>query len=282
MDWKPIYLEKQLEIDTLYSLFIESKPKGFEFPGETHDFWECRYILKGKICASGDDKIYELSQGDIIFHKPMELHKYYIDGNETADILIFSFNMNGPLKNYFNDKVFHLTNEQQNILNSLIRYIKETIKDTDKTEKYKKEEQFLQSFYSTPLYIQRVITYLEYLFLSLADKGNISEVSYKKDALLFSRTVNYMNENIYEKLSVSEIAKHCYISESSLKRLFSKYAGMSIHKYFLKLKFNSAFNLLKDGMSVNEVTEKLNFSSQSYFSVSFKREFGINPSKIIQ
>lgn len=279
MYWKPIYPEKQIQIDSLYSLFIENKPGGFEFPGETHDFWECRYVLRGKICASGDDKIYELSPGEIIFHKPMELHKYYIDGDETSDILIFSFNMSGPLKTYFNDKVFHLTNEQQDILNSLIRYMSETKKDTN-TDKYKKEEQFLQPFCDNHIYIQKIITYLEYLFLSLADKGYISEVSYKKDALIFSRAVNYMNENIFDRLSVAQIAKYCYTSDSSLKRLFSKYAGMSIHKYFLKLKFNIAFKLLKDGMSVTEVAQKLNFSSQSYFSVSFKREFGINPSKI--
>ena len=64
------------------------------------------------------------------------------------------------------------------------------------------------------------------------------------------------------------------------KVLFEKYAGISIHKYFLKLKFKVATKLLKEGLSVSEVSEKLNFSSQSYFSVSYKREMRISPSEI--
>ena len=64
-----------------------------------------------------------------------------------------------------------------------------------------------------------------------------------------------------------------------LKRVFSKFAGMSVHKYFLNLKLNAALKLLQSGKTVTEVTETLNFSSQSYFSSAFKRETGKLPSE---
>ena len=89
-----------------------------------------------------------------------------------------------------------------------------------------------------------------------------------------------MNEEIFSHPTVNQIARHCCLSVSSLKRLFIKYTGINVHKYFLKLKFKMAYQLLQDGMNISEVSEKLNFSSQSYFSASFKREIGINPSKI--
>lgn len=89
-----------------------------------------------------------------------------------------------------------------------------------------------------------------------------------------------MNNHIDKQPAVSEIAKACNISISSLKRIFTQYAGISVHKYFLKLKFKTASELLHSGMNVNEVAEKLGFSSQSYFSVSYKREIGINPSQL--
>lgn len=278
MEWKPIRITKQVNIDTLYSLFIEKKPEGFDFSGETHNFWECRYIISGTALVSSDEKIYELSKGDIIFHKPMEMHKLSINGKKGAQILIFSFNLKGKYSEYFSDKVFTLTDDQQYIIEMFIDFIKSNGSDSDSD--YKKEEQFLHAKNNSPVYLQQVTTFIEHLLLSLADNPNISKVSTSKDALIFKDVVKYMNDNIFNHPTVSEIAKNCYLSQSGLKRLFEKYAGISIHRYFLKLKFKTATKMLKEGMSVSEVSEKLNFSSQSYFSVSYKREMGISPSEI--
>lgn len=280
MRWKPLYVKEQVHIDTLFSLFVERRQKGFHFPGETHDFWECLYVLEGTACVSGDDKVYELSSGDLIFHKPMELHKFYIDHENGATLLIFSFSMKGALEEYFKNKVFQLTGEQQKIINELLDFIGEQSKKVNTPPSFRKEEQFLYIAQSQPFYLQRVVTYLHHLLLSLGDSGNLSHISTASDALVFQRAVQYMTEHIYEHPTVLEIAQYCFLSVSGLKRLFAKYAGISIHKYFLKLKFNTASKLLQDGMSVREVSEKLNFSSQSYFSISFKRETGINPSKL--
>lgn len=274
MEWNPIFIEEQIRIESLYSFFCEKLKKGFDFPGEIHDFWECRYILKGSICISGDDMVYELNEGDLIFHKPMELHKFYIDNEPGAEICIFSLGLKGPLTEYFKGKVFHLTSEQRDIIEKLLAYAN----SKPVSHSLKKEEQFLIYGKEHPVYLQRVSNYIYELLLSLGESGNTSEISSAPDALLFKKTVNYMKDKIYEHPSVSDIARHFYLSDSGLKRLFLKYAGIGVHKYFLKLKFKVAAKLLEDGLSVSEVSEKLNFSSQSYFSVSFKREFGVSPS----
>lgn len=280
MHWNPLYVKEQIRIDTLFSLFTEHKDNGFHFPGETHNFWECFYVIEGSACASGDDKVYNLSAGDLVFHKPMELHKFYIDHENGAELLIFSFNLKGPLSEYFKDKVFRLNDEQQQIVCTLLNFINRQATLADNSGKYRKEDQLLRLKNSSPVYLQRIVTFLHALLLSLGESGNISHFSTVSDALVFQQAVQYMTEHIYGQPTVAEIAKHCFLSESGLKRIFTKYAGISIHKYFLTLKFKIAAQLLQDGMSVREVSEKLNFSSQSYFSVSFKREIGINPSKL--
>ena len=280
MPWSPLYIKEQIRIDTLFSLFTEHKANGFHFPGETHNFWECLYVINGSACVSGDDKVYELSAGDLVFHKPMELHKFYISHENGADLLIFSFNMTGPLTEYFKDKVFQLNDEQQQIICTLLSFIKQQEICDDNNSEYRKEDQLLRLKKSSPVFLQRIVTFLHSLFLSLGESGNISHFSTMSDALVFQQAVQYMTEHIYGQPTVSQIAKHCFLSESGLKRLFTKYAGISIHKYFLTLKFKIATQLLQDGMSVREVSEKLNFSSQSYFSVAFTREIGTNPSRL--
>ena len=280
MHWKPFYIEEQVHIDTLFSMFIEKQPKGFRFPGETHDFWECLYLLEGSACISADDRVYQLSEGDLIFHKPMELHQFHIDQDPGASLLIFSFTLSGPRSGYFKNKVFHLTDEQKNILEELLQYVRTQVHPLENLPDAKKEEQFLSTAQESPLYLHRIVTYLHQLLLSLGDTGSITRASTTSDALVFQQAVQYMAAHIHTCPTVLEIAQHCSLSESGLKRLFAKYAGLSVHKYFLKLKFKTAGELLQNGMNVSEVSELLNFSSQSYFSVSFKRETGKNPSQL--
>ena len=91
-----------------------------------------------------------------------------------------------------------------------------------------------------------------------------------------------MNDSISSGISVDELAERLNISTSSLKRLFDKYAGMSVHKYFTAIKINTATSLLSSGLSVGTVAERLGFSSSAYFSAVYKRETGKIPSIIIK
>ena len=273
-------VEHQVNIDGIYSLFKVHYKNGFHFPGEAHDFWEFLYVIKGSVCITADERVYDLSEGEIIFHKPLEMHKISVEQDKGATLLIVSFDLTGTLTQYLEDKVFHLTEEQQQILTAMLRYIRTQVKEHEIPENTPHYQQFLLPAKNSPLYLQRVITYLYQLLLSLGDDGSVAGTLSTKDALSFRKAVQYMTEHISEQPSVCEIANACNISESGLKRIFAKYAGLSVHKYFLKLKFKAATELLQSGMNINEVADKLNFSSQSYFSVSFKREIGENPSQV--
>ncbi len=70
-----------------------------------------------------------------------------------------------------------------------------------------------------------------------------------------------MNNCLETHLSIAELAASMNISLSSLKRLFKKYMGMSVYKYYLTLKTRLATTLLQGGMSVGEVANRLGFSS---------------------
>ena len=75
-EFPAIPIIEQIHITSMHSLFKIHYECGFEFPGETHDFWECLYILDGELCVSADERIYNMSQGELIFHKPLEFHKF--------------------------------------------------------------------------------------------------------------------------------------------------------------------------------------------------------------
>ena len=293
MVWVAHPVKPQIQLPAFYSLFEVHYDRGYEFPGESHNFWECLYVKEGEVCVSGDERVYDLGRGSIIFHKPLELHKFIVTGERGADLFIFSFSAEGPLTGWLSEKVFALTQFQQELLWKLYALARQSagtggdtgtggaaragggVRTSGKAGGYYR---YLEPFDRLPAYSQTVASFLELFMLSLAETGSVSSVSSDPEAILFSRAVNYLNSNIHRQPSVPETARFCGVSESGLKRLFDKYAGISVHKYLLKLKIKAAVQLLESGQTVSRTAQELGFNTQSYFSRAFKRETGLAPS----
>ena len=279
VNYAPLKINEQICISELYSLFEIKYEYGFSFPGETHNFWECMYILGGSVCVSADERIYNLKSGDIIFHKPMDVHKFNVDSPGGARLFIFSFSMTGALTEFFEDKVFRLSAEQAEIISDTLGYIHRQMKKATGTERVAYYSKYLIPFEYSQSYPQMIQTYIYRLLLSLSENNTVASASSEYTASIFREAVDYMNDNVCEQLKVADIAKHCSVSVSGLKRIFEKYAGIGVHKYLIKLKIKKAADMLGAGMTVTDAAEKLGFSSQGYFSAVFKRETGTSPSR---
>ncbi len=278
MVWLAYSIKEQIRITDMYSLFEVHYDNGYEFPGETHNFWECVYIIKGEALVSGNERVYNLAQGSIIFHKPLELHKFIVNSPEGARLFIFSFSAEGPLTAYLEEKVFELSDFQKGIMAELLAFLRAR---TDQGSLAAGTPcSYLEPFHTQPTYPQMLASWLQQLMLSLAEAGAVSSVSSAPDVLIFRNAISYLNSNIHRQASVPEIALFCNVSQASIKRIFDRYAGMGIHKYLLKLKIKAAAELLQAGETVSNVAEKLGFNSQSYFSRAFRRETGLMPSSL--
>lgn len=273
--WKEYKAVEQTKIKSLYSLFEAEYAENYSFSGEVHNFWECFLIRKGGACVSADGRVYNLKENELIFHKPMELHKFYINSKNGAKLFIFSFSTESEAVNYFKNKVFRLKELQKLIVDNLLGYIHSEIKKTDIPENINLMGRYIYPFENSAIYAQMITSYLTQLLLSLYEKEPIYSVSDNPEAIIFQEAAGLMQNNICLPLTIDEIAKHCNISISGLKRIFHKYAGMSVHKYFVRLRVKTAADLLKEGCTVTEAAEKMGFGSQAYFSAVFKRETGI-------
>ena len=98
-----------------------------------------------------------------------------------------------------------------------------------------------------------------------------------KPTVNYKKIINVLKKKKEKNLSVGEIADLCNMSEINLKKTFSKFSGMGVMAYFNKMKIESAQNLIKNGMTVQETANMLGFSNQNYFSTVFKRITGKSP-----
>lgn len=261
-------------IPAMITLFLKDYPRGFSFPGELHDFWECVYVVRGAVSVSADNRVYELTRGDIVFHKPMEIHKFHVDEPQGARLLIFSFDMTGEGAAAFRDKVFALQEEERHVVEDFIRYL----------ARHDGAEGAARGWYLTvsnegAIDVAIAVSYITQLFLLLRQSETTRTPSRVSEAAAFSAAADYLHAHVCENPDTDTLCRAVGTSRSGLKRLFRRYADMGIHEYFLHLKLRYALVMLRDGKSVTETAAYLGFSSQAYFSRAFRRTMGYAPSK---
>jgi AraC-like DNA-binding protein len=81
-----------------------------------------------------------------------------------------------------------------------------------------------------------------------------------------------------EDLSVDDICREIGISRVQLYRKVKALIGYNINDYILAVRLQKAkFLLVNEDLSISEISYKVGFSSQAYFSTVFKSKFGISP-----
>ena len=252
-----------------------------EFSGEYHNYWEFIYIISGKGTISSGDKLYVLSEGEIIFHKPMEFHKYStIDGD--SHIFVMSFDLEGDMQNMLWGAGFKLNDFQKQLINRLIEMMRKNINEKLDENNTEESVDFLATWQQDDLFTREIKNMTELLFIDIINhKTTIVEQYESKHAIIYNKIISIMEENIYGWISIDDIAKKCAFSAPYIKKVFTKYAGCGIHNYFVKMKIKKAIYLIEYGYSVRQVSEKLSFSTPNYFSIVFKRETGYSPLKYL-
>ena len=92
----------------------------------------------------------------------------------------------------------------------------------------------------------------------------------------------YINQNIGAEISTEMLAKHFFLSESYICRIFKTATGTTINKYVRARRISIAKSLLKDGVSVMEAYERSGFTDYSNFFKAFTKAVGISPKKYAQ
>ena len=259
-------------VKAFVSCFHASFDPEYVFSGEAHDFWELVYVVDGSLGVTAGERVLELSQGQLIFHKPLEFHRLWSMKGSVPSVIIMSFDAEGEQMKKFENGVFSLTVGEA----AYLLKIMETIGDPSYG--------ILEKEFAEPeLIFQKMKCLLELFLLSLLSRDSApGRFSEERGAAVYRKSIQFMQENISEKLTLQQLAAHAHVSVSSLKKVFQKFAGEGAVRYFTRLKVNEAKYLLEQGLPVSETGERLGFSSQNYFCTIFKKQEGISPSEYVK
>lgn len=258
-------------INSINSAFIRDAYENFYYDGEMHDFWEMIYAKSGSITVSEDEKIYELSEGQAIFHKPMEFHRLRSRKGQKAELVIISFSCDGDIIEPLGNGIFEFSLHLREMLFDTLRHI---------LTSFDCEEIPLKPAGKNAIEEKLSISKLEHLLLSVLSGVSPSrKQSYSIGAHNYKKIIDVMNVHIDENLSVNEIAKLCCLSPGNLKKTFKTYAGCGVMEHFNRLRIIRSTEYLRQGMAVTDISRKMGFSSTGYFSAVFKKETGLSPTK---
>ncbi|WP_342476818.1 helix-turn-helix domain-containing protein [Paenibacillus sp. FSL H7-0350] len=93
-------------------------------------------------------------------------------------------------------------------------------------------------------------------------------------------TVDCIEANMYQHLSMEDISGQVYLSRYHLQRIFKSLTGRGIMEYARSRKLTeSLYELIHTGDRIVSIAEKYGFEYEQSFTRAFKGEFGLSPSE---
>ena len=258
-------ISSSLDISEIYTKFYQEKGTNYNFSGEKHSYWELTYVDKGELLTTIDGVSYHLKQGDLIFYAPMQFHTQSTFEKISSSYLTINFKMNFNHADLLCNKIFSLKRDSYFIVTRLI------------------EELSNDNLYSNDLslcYLKELIIQMLRLNNSHFHSKPTTHMQQTYENELLNDILLYIDNNIYEKISVSTLCEHFCISTSMIHSLFRKNMNNTAKNYINELKLSKSKELIRNSThTLSEISEMLGFSSIHYFSKKFKSYFNISPTE---
>ena len=95
---------------------------------------------------------------------------------------------------------------------------------------------------------------------------------------LVVKILNYIDDNLYKKITMDEISSVFYFNKDYLMRIFKKELDITIMDYINKRRIYNSLELLKNTDDlVIKVALNNGYSSLEYYSETFTRVLGVSP-----
>ena len=257
-----IELKDKFKFTSLRSVWDFNWNSGFATDGELHTPWEIVYVVSGSVRVTEDSRIYDMREGDMIIHAPMEFHNIKSADGTSPHVYITAAIVEGELPQNLTEGVFSLNSGEK--------------------AEYEAFFKRLYSFYydhnDDCLLGQECISALASFLIRLSNSHRANErLSKSRSAAEYNRLASGLSQMLYKNATIEEIASELSVSVGNMKVLFKKYCGIGPKMYYDRLRCSEAIRLLDEGYTAAEISYKMNFSSPSYFNTFFKRMTGKPP-----
>lgn len=237
-------------------------PSGWHTKLNTYDHYIIHYILTGKGTYYAPSGAHPVNTHDLFLIKPSESIHYQADRLEPWTYYWVGFN----------------GTEIPGILNLCGFSDSTLVRSYDRDNRFQKVMERLA--YPTANGISQeyeLLGNLYHMFSLLIETHTCEPLA--KSVQYLNTAIEFIQQKYsYGDLRVSDVADYVGIDRTYLYRIFYEAFQMSVQDFILDLRMKKAKNLLKHAdSSIGLVAYNCGFESQSYFSTTFRKRFGISP-----
>jgi len=254
------------DYDRLYEVKRVREGEAIKKPQDHwHTKYEMVFLIKGQGEHFVNGQYHTLSDGDIFIVSPADFHRYYDTGDE--EFVAIRINFSNAFYFYY--------------LNPNCRFDEFPVVaklSGDDFEMAKKVSRLLLDEYQEPdsMMKNELCRDLIEQLLVLVSR-NCKQTERKVDDKL-KAALDYIQNNFYNPIKISDIAKAVSYAPNYLSSQFSKKLGINIRDYLQEMRLYYARELLLfSEFSISEICYKSGFKTMTYFSKAFKTKFSQSP-----
>lgn len=104
----------------------------------------------------------------------------------------------------------------------------------------------------------------------------------RPSGILVNRACEIIQQNLSSRARLAELMQPLPISYSRLRELFREEMKVSLGDYQIRLRLQSAAEMLKNGSSASETAQRLGYSDLAAFSKQFRKFYQVSPRQFIK
>jgi len=233
-----------------------------------HQELEIYYLTDGRCRYFIDNKTYSLNCGDFVVIRPGIIHKVIYDVPAYSRLLIHCTMDYVPASvlPHLDDIVYFSPNptlaEQLRGLYGQLRHA------------YENQNEFSSD----------TVRFCVNALLLLMAKNPTDPLDIHTGSSFVEKAVRYIRGHYNTRPTLQETAIYCAVSPEHLSRMFRKETGFGFNEYLNLYSLKKAESILKSGSatSIAQVAIQCGFNDSNYFSVKFKKMYGVSPKKMQQ
>lgn len=253
--------------DTAYlhhTLTIDPTTDDLSFKSHSHNMVEVYYFLRGNARFVVEGNIFPLERGNILVMASGQTHHLLLEPSvvyERMALMIDTAATPNEFKSiseqvYEGANLFLLDKREQIWFEECFATITKSSEDMQK---------------------QLVFSFASMVFALLSTKlTRTSEPRVHDD--MIKKTINYINKNLFNELSLDIIANALYCSRVTLNRKFREIMGCTVWEYVIRRRIYSARQQLFLSGKVTDAYQKSGFNDYSSFFRAYKKIVGLSPS----
>jgi AraC-like DNA-binding protein/mannose-6-phosphate isomerase-like protein (cupin superfamily) len=267
----------------IHFFYLEDE-EAMQFKYHYHTFHKCLIVINGDIDYTIEGRDYHLTENDILWIPQYEAHKLSVKSTPIYRRLIIylSPKLVESISKELQQTLQLFGKKYPNYMHIHEKHHKELLELTHKLIGMKQHEKNLHDLGDTmSIQLELISIFLKWLkvyFYSVTHKPINTTIDCKQQENDINKVVEYIGLNLSDPaLSIESISKDVHLSKYHLMRKFKDSIGITIHQYITNERLIKSRELMKEGLTLLDVSYAVGFSDYTSFARAFKKLYAYSP-----